>query len=241
MRALLLLARRELSAYLNTTWGLSILAMVLLFDGLMFNVFAVGDSAKLSADVLEDFFYYSSGTTMVAGILMTMRLLAEERQTGTLVLLETAPVSEAQIVIGKYLGAFAFLALVTLLTFYMPLLIQVNGKISWAQIGVGYLGLLSLGGAAMAVGTFGSAVSRNQLLAAVIGGIVLVCLLLGWLLGRVTDAPLSGILSYMAIFDRHYQPFMRGRINTESLVYYASITFGFLLLATRALQARRWR
>jgi ABC-2 type transport system permease protein len=241
MRSALLLARRELGAYLNTAWGWSILAMVLLIDGLLFNVFAVGDSARYSADVLEDFFYLSSGTTMVASVLVTMRLLAEERQTGTLVLLETAPISEAQIVAGKFLGAFTFLAMVTLLTLYMPLLIQINGKVSWEQIGVGYLGLLSLGAATMAIGTFGSAVARNQLLAAVIGGVVLVSALLGWLLGRVTEAPVSGILSYMALFDRHYQPFMRGRLNTESLVYYASVTFAFLLLSTRALQSRKWR
>lgn len=241
MKSAFLLARRELGAYLNTTWGWSILAMVLLIDGLLFNVFAVGDSARYSADVLEDFFYLSSGTTMVASVLITMRLLAEERQTGTLVLLETAPISEAHIIAGKFLGAYAFLALVTLLTVYMPLLIQINGKVSWEQIGVGYVGLLSLGAATMAIGTFGSAVARNQLLAAVIGGVILVGALLGWLLGRVTEAPVSGILSYLALFDRHYQPFMRGRLNTESLVYYASVTFAFLLLSTRALQSRRWQ
>ena len=58
---------------------------------------------------------------------------------------------------------------------------------------------------------------------------------------RITSPPLSEVLSYMAIFDRHYQPFMRGRINTESLVYYGSVTYIFLLLAIRSLQSRRWQ
>lgn len=239
MRPILLLARRELATYLNTWWGWAILAMVLLIDGLLFNAFAMGSAPRFSADVLEDFFYFSSGTTMIAGVLLTMRLLAEERQTGTMVLLETAPIREWQVVLGKYLGAFGFLAIITAATLYMPVLIQVNGKVSWGQIGAGYLGLLGLGGAAVAIGTYGSALARNQLLAAVIGGVVLVLMLLGWLLGRITEAPISDVLSYSALFDRHFQPFMRGRINTESIVFYGTVIFAFLLLSTRVLQARR--
>lgn len=239
MRPILLLARRELATYLNTWWGWAILAMVLLIDGLLFNAFAMGSAPRFSADVLEDFFYFSSGTTMIAGVLLTMRLLAEERQTGTMVLLETAPIREWQVVLGKYLGAFGFLAVITAATLYMPILIQVNGKVSWGQIGAGYLGLLGLGGAAVAIGTYGSSLARNQLLAAVIGGVVLVLMLLGWLLGRITEAPISDVLSYSALFDRHFQPFMRGRINTESIVFFGTVIFAFLLLSTRVLQARR--
>ena len=78
MTAVLHLARRELRSYLNTLWGLRIMAIILVLDGLLFNTFALGSTARLSADVLEDFFYFSSGTTMIAGILITMRLLAEE-------------------------------------------------------------------------------------------------------------------------------------------------------------------
>ncbi len=239
MRELLLIARRELATYLNTAWGWVILAGVLLIDGLLFNAFAMTDAPRYSADVLEDFFFYSSGTTMIAGVLLSMRLIAEERQSGTLVLLETAPVNETQVVLGKYLGAFGFLAFITLCTVYMPVLIQVNGKVGWSQIATGYLGLLSLGGAAVAIGTYGSALAKNQLLAAAMGGVMLVVMLLGWLLARITEAPISDVLAYAALFDRHYQPFMRGRVNTESLVFYGSTIFAFLLLATRTLQARR--
>jgi ABC-2 type transport system permease protein len=238
---MMLVARRELGSYLNTVWGWGILALVLLIDGLWFNGFAVGSTAKYSSDVLEDFFYGSSGTTMIAGILLTIRVIAEERQTGTLVILQKAPISEGQIIFGKFLGAFGFLSFVTLLTVYMPMLIFVNGKVSPEQIGAGYLGLISLGAATIAIGTFGSAVSRNQLLAGVVGAGVLVVMLLGWMLGRVTEEPINGIMSYMALYDRHFQPFMRGRINTESLVYFGSVTFAFLMLATRALGARRWQ
>ena len=83
MSAVFLLVRRELGAYLTPPWGWIILAFVLLIDGLLFNVFALGGREKYSAQVLSEFFYFSSGTTMIAGILLTMRLLAEERQTGS--------------------------------------------------------------------------------------------------------------------------------------------------------------
>jgi ABC-2 type transport system permease protein len=142
-------------------------------------------------------------------------------------------------VLGKFFGAFSFLSIITALSAYMPALIFVNGRVSIEQILVGYLGLFSLGAATIAVGTFASAIARNQLLAAVIAACLMVFLLLGWLLGQVIEAPLSGIFSYTAIFDRHFQPFMKGRLNTEGLVYYASVCFGFLMLATRSLQLRR--
>jgi len=239
MRNIGLLVRRELRSYFDTSWGWSILVLVLVLDGLLFNAFALGARERLSANVLSDFFYFSSGTTMIAGVLLTMRLIAEERQTGTFTILQTAPITAAEIVLGKFLGAFSFLSIITVLTAYMPALIFVNGRVSIEQVLVGYLGLFSLGAATIAVGTFASAIARNQLLAAVIGACLMVFLLLGWLLGQVIDAPLSGIFSYTAIFDRHFQPFMKGRLNTEGLVYYASICFGFLLLATRSLQLRR--
>jgi ABC-2 type transport system permease protein len=241
MKNIALLIRRELAAYFNTSWGWVILSFVLLIDGLMFNGFALGSRERYSADVLQDFFYFSSGTTMIAGILITMRLLAEERQTGTMILLQTAPIRDYEIVMGKFLGAFGFLSILTALTGYMPALIFVNGKVSIAQILTGYLGLLALGAATIAIGTFASALAKNQLLAAVLGAVMLVLLLLGWLLGQVTEPPISEIFSYSALFDRHFQPFMEGRINTEGLVFYASICFAFLLLSTRTLQLRRWR
>ena len=241
MKAITLLVQRELKSYFDTAWGWTILALVLVLDGIMFNAFALGTRERYSADVLSDFFYFSSGTTMIAGVLLTMRLIAEERQTGTLTLLQTAPIRSFDIVLGKFLGAFLFLALITLATAYMPALIFVHGKVSFGQILVGYTGLLALGAATIAIGTFSSAIARNQLLAAVLGAGILVFILLGWMMGQVTEAPLNGIFSYTAIFDRHFQPFMKGRLNTEGLVYFASICFAFLLLAVRSLQLRRLR
>ena len=239
MKTILHITKREFSSYINTTWGISIFVIILILDGILFNSFSLGSEPRYSADVLEDFFYFSSGTTMIAGILLTMRLLAEERQTGTESLLLTAPITDFQRIFGKFLGAFLFLSLITISTLYMPLFIQINGKVSWGQIFAGYLGLSLLGATTTSIGTFASALAKNQLFAAVLGGGILMFFLLGWLLGDVSSSPLSEIFSYIAIFDKHFQPFMTGKINLESIFFYASISTAFLILATRISETRR--
>ena len=133
MRTILLLAKREIGYYLNTTWGYGILAIILIIDGILFNTFSMGEQ-KYSTEVLNDFFFFSSGTTMIAGVLIAMRLISEERANGTDAILQTAPISEAQIIAGKYFGALGFLTLITACTIYMPLLIEINGKVSWGHI-----------------------------------------------------------------------------------------------------------
>jgi ABC-2 type transport system permease protein len=241
MRIVWLVMKRELGAYFRSYMGYVILAVILLVDGILFNAYALGGGAKYSAEVLRNFFYFSSGTTMIAGIFLTMRLLAEERQMGTLVLYTTSPVKDAHVVFGKFLSAFLFLCLLTLLTLYMPLLIFVNGKVSAGHIAGGYAGLVCLGAASLSVGLFGSALARSQIVAAIVGAGILVSLLLFWLLANVTDPPLSGIFGYLALHNKHFLPFMKGSVSTRDIVYYLSVTYFFLLLSTRVIEARRWR
>ena len=161
MRSLGLIIRRELACYVHTPLGVIVGACVLLADGLLFNAFALGSGRRFSSEVLEDFFYFSSGTTVIAALFLAMRLLAEERQRGTISLLFSSPVNEWQIVLGKFFSAQLFLSLLTLATLYMPALIFVNGRVSLGHIAAGYLGLLLLGAAALAMGTFASAVART--------------------------------------------------------------------------------
>jgi ABC-2 type transport system permease protein len=241
MRNVWLIARRELTATLRSPLGFVVAALVLALDGLLFNLWAMGGGEKLSAEVLYEFFYALSGTTMVAAVFISMRLLAEEQQTGTINLLLTSPIRDHQIVLGKFLGAYLFLALLTLVTLYMPLLIMVHGKISWGHLLAGYLGLLLLGAAALAIGTFGSSVARSQVVAAFVAGGVLVALLLMWLLGRVADRPLADVFSYLALHNAHFKDFMGGKIHLKDIVYYLSVSAFFLLAATRMLESRRWR
>jgi ABC-2 type transport system permease protein len=241
VKNIVLIARRELGAYLRSPMGYIIVAAVLCIDGLLFNVYALGGTPKLSAEVLELFFYFSSGTTMIACVFLSMRLIAEERQTGTLTLLFTSPIKDHEIVLGKFFSALIFFCLMTAVSLYMPMLIFVHGKVSMGHILGGYLGLVLLGAASLAIGLFGSAVGKTQIIAAVTSGGLVVALLLFWLLGQVTDPPIRDIASFMALHGKHFQPFQQGILNTRDLVYYLSVTYVFLLLTTHVLQARRWR
>jgi ABC-2 type transport system permease protein len=240
MSKALLIARRELAAYLSSTTGWLILAVILLADGLLFNGFAMGGEKK-SFDVLQGFFYFSSGTTMVASIFISMRLFAEERQQGTLVLLETAPIAEHTVVCGKFLGAWAFLLLLLFLSGYLPLLVLVNGKVTAGHIFAGYTGLAFLGAACIAIGAFTSSVAKNQIVAAVVAGAIIVALLLAWMLAKTIEGTLGDVVGFFDLFDQHYRSFSRGTIKLASLTYYGALTYGALLLTTAVLTARRWR
>jgi ABC-2 type transport system permease protein len=241
MSATWLIAKRELAAYLRTMSGYIIVAIVLLIDGVLFNAFALGGPDKRSADVLRVFFYFSSGTTMIASVFIAMRLLAEERQTGTLVLLTSSPVRDREIILGKYLSGLIFLSLMTLLTAFMPALVMVHGKISVGHLVAGYLGLLLLGSASLAIGTFGSALARSQVLAVIISGSLVVAMLILWLLAGITDRPINEVFQSLALYQRHQPPFQMGVIHSRDVVYYVTVTYFALFAATRVLEARRWR
>jgi ABC-2 type transport system permease protein len=240
MRNVLLIARRELAAYLRTMSGYVIIAGILFIHSLLFNAFALGSGNRLSSDVISDFFYFSSGCTMACAILLSMRLLAEERQSGTLNLLYSSPVRDIEIVLGKYLSGLGFLALYLLSTAYMPLLVMAFGKVSFGQLAAGYFGLLLVGSACMALGTFGSSLTRSQVLAAIITTVLVVFLVVAWLLPRVTDRPLNEILGVFAIYP-HFKPFETGLIHLKHVAYFVLVSYVGLFGATRVLEARRWR
>lgn len=237
----LLIASRELRGFLRSPLAYVVIAIMLLVNGLLYYGVALGGQARLSAEVLRDFFYFSSGTTMVTAILLSMRLFAEEKQTGTFVLLNTAPVRDGEIVAGKFLSAFALVAGFALMTIYMPLLIFVNGRVSPGHIAAGYLGLLLLGAAATAIGTFGSVLVKSQPVAAVIGAVILVVMLVLWMVARETEPPIRDFLTGLALHNARFRPFMLGQVELEHCVYYVSVTWFFLLATTKTLEARRWR
>lgn len=240
MNAALLIARRELYAYLRSPLGASIVAAVLLIDGLWFQTQGMSGS-RFSAEVLQEFFYGASGTTMIASIVLSMRLVAEERQTGTFTLLSTSPVRDVEIILGKFLSAYAVIVLMTALTLYMPLLILVNGKVSWGHVAVGYLGVLLLGSASTAIGLFASALARSQIVAAVIGAALLGLFVLMWLVARASEPPLNEFFSALAIHHENFRPFQQGILELRRVAYYLVVTYFFLLAATKTLEARRWR
>lgn len=242
MRTISILFRRELAAYVRSPLGYVVAALLLLVDGVLFQTQALGSSARLSADVLRFFFMYTGVVVQVAGIALAVRLITEERQQHTIVLLNTSPVRDVEIVLGKFLAALVFLTGMIALSVYMPLLIMVNGKITVSQLLAGYLGLLLLGASSLAIGIFASAVARQQLVAFAVGGAINGLMVLLFPLALKLEPPLKHVFEVLDLWYVHFQDgFMKGILNLSDVVYYLAVIYFFLLLATKTLEARRWQ
>lgn len=241
MRNAMLIVRRELAAYARTPSGWIIAASILLIDGLLFNTRAVGSQPRYSQEVLEQFLIDAGGTTMLAAVLFSMRLLAEERARGTQTLLFTSPIREGEIVVGKFLASLVFLSVLTLLTLYLPALIFINGKVSVGHIAAGYIGMLLLGASTLALGMFASSLVKNPFLAVVLAAVFVTTLELCWWIAQITDPPLTAVVSYMAPYMKHFHPFRRGLVQLSDVVFYASIIYFSLYASTRVLQSQRWQ
>ena len=238
-----LIAGRELKAHLRSRLGYLIAAAVLLVDGIWFMTKALGgpEIKRLSADVLFEFFHGASGVSMLACVVLSMRLLAQEQELGTIVLLRTAPIRDRDLVLGKFLAGFIVMTGITTLTAYMPALIFVNGRVSVGHILVGYLGLLLLIAATMAIGLLGSALARTQVVAVLVGAVLVGTMLLLWMVARETDPPINEFVGGLALHHNRQRPFMTGVLRFENVVYYVAVTFFFLMAAIKTLEARRWR
>lgn len=241
MNNVMLIARRDLGAYFHGYSMWLIFAGLLCLEGLFFSADAMGPGeARYSHEIIERYFYYCWGFGVVASVLLTMRSIAEERRDGTDVILTTSTATDGQVVMGKWVAAMAVLAVFTMLSAYLPGLVVVNGKVSMAHLAIGYLGVFASVGATSAMGIFGSSLFRYQLAAGLFTGILVVSLVICWILSDISSAPFDEILAYAAIYNQHYEPFSQGRLNLSGLVYYASLTGVFLLMATRILEGRRW-
>ncbi|MBN1334605.1 MAG: ABC transporter permease subunit [Deltaproteobacteria bacterium] len=169
---------------------------------------------------------------------LTMRLFAEERRTGSLELLLTLPISDTQVVLGKYLSALALIALALLLTLPYPLTLGTAGDLDWGPILGGYLGLVLLGAAFCAIGTAASATTANQVVAFLLS--VLLCLVpfaMGFFLVQVPPAILP-VVQYLS-FDYHFDALARGVIDTRAVVFHGAVVAVALHVATFALRLRR--
>jgi len=241
MRNIWWIMLRDLSSYLRSPLGAMIMASALALDALLFNAFAVGTGRALSEEVLTRFFFLTSGVSTVACVFLSMRMLAEERQLGTLTLLTTAPVRDFQIIAGKYLSSVVFVAIMLAITLYMPLLIMMNGKIALAHIAAGYLGLFLLCSSVLALGLLASALAPNQLVALVLSALMVGLFWLFWIVSKIASPPINDLVAYLSLHDKHFRPFMRGLVSIADVVFYVSLIYVCLVASTRVVEARRWR
>lgn len=173
--------------------------------------------------------------------LLTMRLLAEEKKSGTDELLYTSPLTVGQIVLGKYLAALVLLAVMLGLTAVLSVFVFAWGNPELAPWLTGYLGLFLMGAAFLAVGLFFSSLTENQIVAAVLTLMTLLLfLLLNWVSSLGSGAAWTKVVSYLS-FSEHFEDMTRGIIDTKDVVYYLSVSFFGVFLAHSVLQSRRWR
>jgi ABC-2 type transport system permease protein len=172
--------------------------------------------------------------------LLTMRLFAEERASGTDELLLTSPISTLEIAFGKFFGATLFLCVMLGLAFVYPAVLMYFGDPEIPQILTGYLALLLLGMSTIALGLFASTVTESQIVAGVLaGGMMLMLLLINWPADAVGES-MGAVLRYLSITE-HSTDLMRGLIKVEDVVYYLSIISIGIFLSQRSLESLRWR
>ncbi len=248
MRAMLATLDRELRAYFFSPLGWAVLTLVLLVNGGVFWVlvsFLSDPRTPASATPLEYFFgqtiFFWLVLLFVTPVL-TMRLLAEERKSGTIEVLMTAPISEGQVVAGKYLAALVYFLWLWLPSLLYAVILASYSEVDWGPVASGYLGILGIGALFLAVGVFASALARNQIVAALATFAMLMLLFSFGLLESLfeTNEVLSEAFAYMNLWQ-HMEEFSRGIVDSRRLVYYLSVTLLFLFLSARTLEAKKWR
>jgi ABC-2 type transport system permease protein len=172
--------------------------------------------------------------------LISMRLFAEEKRQGTIELLVTSPVHDLEIVLGKWLSAVIMYATLLLILLIDYSFLFIYGRPDWKPVVTGFLGVLLEGACLLALGTFISTTTKNQIVAGAVG---FALALLLWILNWTTsfgNTPTVQVLGYLSILS-HLDSFTRGVIDSKDIIYYLSMIFLGLFLTSRSLESLRWR
>ena len=172
--------------------------------------------------------------------MLTMRTYSEEKRSGTIELLLTSPVTDFQIIIGKFLGTLALYAVMLLVTVIHIGILFVYGSPEWQSILSGYLGLLLLGATFLAVGLFISSTTKNQIVAGVLTFAVLLLLWISSWFGESAPPTVQAVLRYLSVVE-HLDDFSKGVVDTSHLVYYLSFIAFALFLTAKSVDTERWR
>jgi ABC-2 type transport system permease protein len=234
------LAQRELGAYFLSPIAYAVLAMFLFSAGLAFGLGTFISGAEASLRNLLDFWI----VLILAFVLpmLTMRLVSDELRMGTIETLMTAPVTETEVVLGKFLGAFLFyLILIAALLLY-PFLLQLFGPVDAKLLVCHYMGLLLLGGLYIAVGLFFSSCSKHQVIAVLLSFTVLALMTFAShaLATQVSVGWLRVLLQQLSIRS-HFHDFVRGMLDLNHTIFFLTSTALFLFLTVKRLEMRRWQ
>ena len=254
MRNIFVICRKELRSYFVSPIAYLLLGMFAIVFGFFFwnavgyFVFAGMEAQmrggmspmNLNEQVIRPLISNVSVIGLFLIPMITMRLFAEEKRTGTIELLVTSPVRDYEVIVGKWLAALALYSCMLLLTALNFVWLFRYGNPDWKPLLIAYLGLLLQAGALLAIGEFLSTLTRNQIIA---GALTFgVCLLL-WVLEWVSDydsTPWARVMAYLSVLT-HFESFAKGLLTIKDAVFYVTAIFLGLFLTARSMESLRWR
>ena len=234
----LTIARRELSSFFYSPIAYVVMAAFVLLAGVMFllTVFAPGEPATL-----RRLFFWMVWILIAIAPAISMRLLAEELRSGTIEPLMTSPVTDVEVIVGKWLGGLGFFAVLLVPTLAFLFMLEVWGNPDYGPVLTGYVGLLLVGGLYMAIGTFASVLTRNQIIAFLLTVFVILMLtFVTYFLPNYLPTGWAEAMLYINV-NEQFDDFSKGLIDTSNFVYFISGIVLFLILAVKAIESRKWR
>ncbi|MDH4221907.1 MAG: ABC transporter permease [candidate division Zixibacteria bacterium] len=228
--------KRELKSYFNSPVAYIVITIFLLISGwFFFNNLFIANQADF-----QGLFSVAPFIFMFFAPAISMRLISEEKRSGTMEILVTLPVKDWEVVLGKYLSALILLSVAILLTLTYTLTLSTLGNLDEGALVGGYLGLIMVGATYLSVGIFTSSLTKNQVVAFVLSFVIVFIL---FMLDKVViffPGFLAGFLEYLSV-EYHFSNIARGVIDSRDIIYYLSVISFFILLAVRSLESRKWR
>jgi ABC-2 type transport system permease protein len=253
MRNILAIAGKELRGYFASPIAYIMLGFFALVYGWFFYVplaffnrqsmqmgMGMGGALNINTALIAPVLTNTTVLILFVLPMITMRTYAEEKRSGTIELLLTSPVTDLQIILGKFFGAMGLFLAMLALTLIHTAILFAYGNPAWKPVATGYLGLILMGGCFISVGLLISSLTKNQITAGMVTFAVFLMLwVINWI-GSFVGPTAQAVLSHLSITD-HFDDFARGVIDTKHLVYYVSfIAFG-LFLTAKAVDSERWR
>jgi len=223
-------------------FGYFYIALLAFFDRQSMQMMGMGgpQSVNINQQLIRPLFMNASVIVLFVMPMITMRTYSEEKRSGTIELLLTSPIKDAEIILGKFFGALGLYAAMLAVTLLYIGILFVYGNPEWRPLVAAYLGLLLMGGAFVSIGLLISSTTNNQIVAGIVTFVVFLML---WIIGWFADTagPTIGpITSYLSITE-HFDDFSKGIIDSKHVLYYLSlITFG-LFLTSKSVDTERWR
>ncbi len=239
MRNILTMAQREIGAYFLSPIAYAVLAVFLFSSGLAFGLgtFSAGSEASMR----QVFEFWIVLILLFVLPMLTMRLISDELRSGTIETLMTAPVTEIEVVLGKFLGGMMFFAILLAGTLLYPIILSMYGDIDLMFLTCHYLGLFLLGSLYVAVGLFFSTLTKHQVVAVLASSALLALMTFAsHAMANRMEGWLKVLLQQLSV-RTHFHDFVRGMVDLNHLVFFVTMTALFLFLSVKLLEMRRWQ